>query len=436
MKQIVSQTLLKNSIFSIFVRVANALLLFGVGVLLARALGPVEYGTYAIVMSIVMVASIPVTAGMPNLFVREISKAKAKNFWEKISRLFHWYFKTISIYSLSLFALFLAANYLLIGGINGNLLHSLGYGVWLVPLLSLVLTLGAAMRGTGSVILGQIPNSIIVPALFLLCLFPFLTAGDLTAAAAIQLKLVAIFIAFCISAFLLYKRLKGKVSKAAHRIHKIQLASLISLTLIGGFQILLENIDTLVLGLLCTRQEVGTYRVSVQLANLVVFGLYSINQILHPRFAKLYAQGKLEKLRALVSTSSKIILITAIPPVLLFVAAGGMLLSLLFGEAYATGSMVLRVLAVGQLINASFGSVGALLNMTGNEKDTLKGMIVAVVLNLILNFLLVPLYGPEGAAWATVISCFAWNVILRSSVAHRLGIESCGWLSQPGFRTQ
>jgi O-antigen/teichoic acid export membrane protein len=114
--------------------------------------------------------------------------------------------------------------------------------------------------------------------------------------------------------------------------------------------------------------------------------------------------------------------------VLILTTGGDFLIEFCFGSSYKSGTTALAILAFGQLINASFGSVGSLLNMTGNENDTLKGMVIAVVVNMVLNILLIPHFGIEGAAFSTVISCFFWNVILRNSVRRRLGIESCGWL--------
>jgi O-antigen/teichoic acid export membrane protein len=68
--------------------------------------------------------------------------------------------------------------------------------------------------------------------------------------------------------------------------------------------------------------------------------------------------------------------------------------------------------------------VGALLNMTGHERDTMNGMIVAMVVNVGLNLVLAPLYGMAGAAAATATSVLVWNILLRKAVLKRLLIES------------
>ena len=81
-------------------------------------------------------------------------------------------------------------------------------------------------------------------------------------------------------------------------------------------------------------------------------------------------------------------------------------------------------LALGQLVNAGMGSVGALLNMTDHERDTLRGVAIAAVANVVLGLVLIPLYGLEGAAIATAVPLIIWNLLLRQAVWRRIQIET------------
>jgi O-antigen/teichoic acid export membrane protein len=74
--------------------------------------------------------------------------------------------------------------------------------------------------------------------------------------------------------------------------------------------------------------------------------------------------------------------------------------------------------------NNKVKSVGFLLNMTGHEQDTARGMTIAAVSNVVLNLLLVPLWGLTGAALASAITLTAWNVLLWLAVRRRLKINS------------
>ncbi len=200
------------------------------------------------------------------------------------------------------------------------------------------------------------------------------------------------------------------------------------LTIVGGLQLMYSYTDILILGLFHENADVGVYRAVGQLGTLVVFGLSAINQMLHPHFSKLYAANELDKLQKIVTYSSLAIFTFAIIPAVVFLFAGEYILRLTFGGDYIVGFIPLAILTMGQLANASFGSVGALLNMTGHEKDAMKGMVYSLGVNFVLAFLLIPTYGMVGAATATAFSLMTWNLILRYYVKKRLNIESIGFI--------
>jgi len=95
-----------------------------------------------------------------------------------------------------------------------------------------------------------------------------------------------------------------------------------------------------------------------------------------------------------------------------------------FGEAFGRGAIALAILSGAQVINAATGSVNDLLNMTGHERDTMMGMIVGVVANVVLNFLLIPMWDITGAALATGASLILWNIVLVIQVQRRIGLAA------------
>lgn len=64
-----------------------AIKVFGLGfslltaVVLARVLGPEQYGIYSYVLAIVSILAIPAMFGLPSLIVRETAKAEVKQEW-------------------------------------------------------------------------------------------------------------------------------------------------------------------------------------------------------------------------------------------------------------------------------------------------------------------------------------------------------------------
>jgi len=76
----------------------------------------------------------------------------------------------------------------------------------------------------------------------------------------------------------------------------------------------------------------------------------------------------------------------------------------LFGQNYQQAVGLLMILAVSAPVLFVASSVGATLVTQVHMKSKVKCMGVVAGLNIILNFLLIPLYGAYGAAVATIIS--------------------------------
>ena len=84
------------------------------------------------------------------------------------------------------------------------------------------------------------------------------------------------------------------------------------------------------------------------------------------------------------------------------------------------------MLSAGALINVAMGSVGVLLVMTGHERHAAIGIGISMVANVVLNAILIPQWGLEGAAAATASTKILCAVLLAILVYKKLGIYSPG----------
>jgi O-antigen/teichoic acid export membrane protein len=101
----------------------------------------------------------------------------------------------------------------------------------------------------------------------------------------------------------------------------------------------------------------------------------------------------------------------------------------LYAPGFEAGYPALVVLVLGQALNALAGSVGLLLVMTGHDGDVAKVSAGVAVLNITLNFALIPHFDMVGAAIASALSIVIWNFILVVVVRKRLKLNSSaiGW---------
>lgn len=423
---------------SIAIKLLGAGINFGLVVVLARELAPDGYGVYAFVLSLIMLLAIPAQVGLPQLVVRETAKAQAKNSRGLMRGLWRWSNLFVALFSTLMVTIGVLALWLGRDWLGEARWYTLAVGLALVPLVALANVRGAALRGLRRVVLGQLPEHVLRPGFLLVLVLAAVWWSNgraLTPATVMGLHGLAAFTAFAFGAALLrYARPLGPGS-APPPVYEARYwrRAATPLALLAGLQLINAHADIIMLGIIRSDEEVGVYRVVVQVATLVVFGLQAINQVLQPYFARLHAQGELERLQRLVTYSARLILILALPPLVAMVAFGGPLLEFLFGAEYRLGALALTILAFGQLVNAAMGSVGVLLNMTGHERDTVRGIGVAAGINVLLNLILIPRMGMAGAAIATALTLLAWNLILRRSVRVRLGIETAAFGS-PIFR--
>ncbi|KPV39263.1 hypothetical protein AN478_12020 [Thiohalorhabdus denitrificans] len=416
---------------SLTVKVVGTGVGFVTAVMLARMLGPQGYGIYAYVTSLVTLMAIPAQFGLPTLVVRETAQAQVKEQWGVMRGLWRWASLTAILFSLAVAGIGLLLAWFFFGHYSNIQLATFYGGLALIPLIALGKLRGAALRGLRYGVWGQIPERVLRPILFIAFLGGaniFLPQGALGASEAMMLNVVAVALTFLVGALLLNHNKPRELLKKPVPEYRIKgwLGAVGPFALLSGTQLIMKNTDILLIGALGTIEEVGYYRVAVQGSLLLVFALEAINMIIAPHFTHLFHRGDYQKIQQLVTWSIRASLAFAFPFLLIFAFLGREILGFVFGSPYTEAYSPLLILSFGQLINAAFGPVGSLLNMTGNEKDTAKWLGVAALLNVGLNLILIPLWGIVGAAVGTAVSFILWNVLLSRVVRERLGVKTYG----------
>jgi O-antigen/teichoic acid export membrane protein len=413
---------------SLSIMSGGKLFALGVAVLLARTLGPDGYGIYVFAMTLVTLVGMPATAGLPILLMREVAAYEVNGQWAYMKGLLLR--ANLMAGSFSLLILALAAVILMFSAerFDQDRLATYAWASLLLPVSVLAGLRHGALRGLRKVVLSQLPNAFVIPAVhgtILLAAWAILGLTAFTPALAMASMFVASTIGFVVGMFLLWRHLPRQLHtvRPAYELGR-WLKSLPSLSALVGVSYINHHTDILMLGWLAGDESVGLYRVVTQIAIVVPFGLRVMNQVQGPHFSRMYAAGDLHRLQRLVTTTSRIALALALPAAALLILFGDAILALIFGTAYAAGHMALAILCVGSVVSTATGSVRMLANMTGHENDALKAFMWSAVLNVILNALLIPYFGIEGAAFATAVSVIVWNLVLVGRVRARTGIST------------
>ena len=419
---------LAGGLGSFSVRLSGVILSFIVTVVLARLLGAESYGTYAFVYAFLSLLAIPSGMGLPSLIVRETAKAHASRSWGLMRGLWRWSNLSVFFLSAALLVFVFAVINFWNTDFDATTVDTIYVGLVFVPLVALGNIRGASLRGLRCVVQGQLPETVIRPALFILMLLSFnlLAERDLSATSSMALFTIASMLAFVFGAWMLRRSLPApmRCRPAPEYDAPYWLKAILPFALIAGMNTINSNADVLLLGLLQADEEAGLYKVASSSAALMNFGMSAIAVAFAPYFARYYQAGDRKALQRLVMISARLGTLVALPVFLIFVFLGEWLLAVFFGSEFSAGWAALVILGFGNFINVGIGPVAVLLNMSGYERETAKGVIIAAVINVLANLCLIPEFGMEGAACATVSSLIFWNVYLWRSTRRNLGITS------------
>lgn len=163
----------------------------------------------------------------------------------------------------------------------------------------------------------------------------------------------------------------------------------------------ITRVDRIFLGVYRTSVDVGVYQAAAQLSIIMASILYAFNMILMPMISEQYHKKDLRQLEELFRINTKWGIYSVVPLVLVIVFASSDVMTVLFGQEYASGASALLILTVGQFINIATGATATILIMTGNQTTWFRLSLVMMGISLALNLLLVPRWGIIGAAIAT-----------------------------------
>ena len=214
-----------------------------------------------------------------------------------------------------------------------------------------------------------------------------------------------------------------------HQTLKDILVIALPLMLAQSVQLIMAWTDKLMIGNMMSTTDVGIYGVAFKLSMFASVTLMAINSIAAPKFAEMYGEKNMKDLKKVAQKSTKMIFWSTLPLLIIFFLFPTFFLGI-FGGEFKTGVNAFIILSVGMLISAFSGSVGNLLQMTGKQLVFMKILIIGAIINIGLNYLLIPANNPfselgisgiNGAAVASMCSIIFWNLSMVLVVKKQFG---------------
>ncbi|WP_299244488.1 polysaccharide biosynthesis C-terminal domain-containing protein [uncultured Aquimarina sp.] len=195
------------------------------------------------------------------------------------------------------------------------------------------------------------------------------------------------------------------------------------LLLSGALYMLMNRMDVLMLSSFCDSAIVGSYNIILKFSSLLPIGVMATNAMAGPKYSMLCAKGDFKQMEKISINSSKLILI---------IAAGVLVILLLFRlEFLSMFKVEINEVIIPYIVAILFsflysatGAVGLILQMTGKQNVQMKASILALFINIMLNYFLIPAYGLIGAIIATYTSLTLLNIVLMYIVKKSYGINT------------
>lgn len=223
-----------------------------------------------------------------------------------------------------------------------------------------------------------------------------------------------------LSAFMMVKKPELKWGMPANFRSILKYTSLI---IIGGsVAVVFLDIDRFMINQYKEIQNIAYYSVAVFIAVVIAVPARALHQITYPLTSGLMNSGKMDELEALYKKSSiNLFLVSGL--IFLLIVLNVEQLYLILPETYRGGITVVFLIAVAKLSDSILGNNNAIIYNSDHYRMVLFFGLFLAVLTILLNMVFIPLWGIDGAAFASLLAFLIYNGTKLWYVKRKMGIS-------------
>jgi len=387
----VRQTILKNAFWLTASTVTNKLLALGLVIYAARILGAEGYGQFTFALAFVSLLMVFAYFGLPPIVTREFAREKERSeeFYSLLSLkilLALGTFVLIAAFSFFMpsaqniqLLIFVLAGFFLLNsfiGICYALFHArqkMEYEAWFETAQSLLVV------AFGFAVLFQFPSPVNLGYAYF-----FAGLGALGALLVFfHMRIFPLRIAWDIAVWKKFMRMSWP------------------LALIGVFGAIYSFTDSVMLGYWGLIIETGWYNAAYKLVTASLIPMGFIGAAFYPMLSKFSRESK-EKLQKVWEHEIEIMILLAVPLVIGGVALASNIISTFYTPEFAPSILAFQILIGTAGFIFLYRPLYDAMIVLDQERKTFWITMTGAVLNVVLNFILIPLYSLYGAAIATV----------------------------------
>ncbi|EHP86158.1 flippase [Methanotorris formicicus] len=380
--------------------------------IIARHFSTEEYGVFNLALTILSIALVITTLGIPNSLPREIAFYKEKES-SRVKELISTALIIVALNSLAIMMFLIFGSGFIAQVFNEErLAYALKIMAFALPFSALIGVIISTIQGFGRVREKVYFQNVVYPTVFLV----LVVAGVF-----LRLSFTYVFFAYVVAQALTLLNLTFNIWKIKLFEFGISLNLKLGKELIrfstpllftGILGFLMGWTDTLMLGYYKSSDVVGLYNSASPIAKLIPIFLTSAGFIYVPIASSLYAQGKIREMGKIYQILTKWIFLLTLPIFSVMFLFPEATISFFFGAKYVEANQALRILALSFMFHTFLGLNGWSLIIIRENNFIMLATFASVVLNIIIGIMLIPSYGMNGAAVATMISYFIQNTMV------------------------
>ncbi|NTU97231.1 MAG: polysaccharide biosynthesis protein [Chlorobiaceae bacterium] len=398
---------------------------YAFNLLVARMLGAEFLGTYALAVAIIQIAEVFAVAGLDSALLRFINVQGTEPLRRR--EVIGSALKTSLLFSLVVLLLLMLFSGAIAALLNGSSLLQLALCCYAaaLPFNAAVSLSGHAIQGFRNLQPKITAMHVMSPLLLLLLTLLFRFAFGPVAALCFPFALSAA------GTFLwLRPRLSGITGTVARdilssRIDRAMLSYALPFMGVSLLGMTAHWLDIVMLGMFTDTATVGMYHPAARTAGIIRSVFIAFSGIAAPMIAELHAGRETREIERIYRMVTRWIVSLVIPGTIVFMMMPVTVLGI-FGPRFVPAGEALLLLSASSFLQAIFGLAATVLAMSGHARLSLLNAFSALVLQIVLNLLLIPVMGVNGAALSNLVVFLLLSLVRVAEVRVLLHIHPFG----------
>lgn len=398
-------TILRGASVAFLLGMAGYVLVFFFKLFAARVLGADQFGLYEMTYTFAALLGTVSALGLGQALLRYIPQYKQKREYRLLRGLKFYSLTLKLIISIALGAIlyFSAPSITSFLNFESMFTETLRVISIAMPLITLRKHYSDLLLSEKRVFFAKVGHNIFEPLILLLgVLFVFLVSGNVLhlvwfLAGALAFNTLFGFVSYRLTSF--------KVPTKKIKITKSWLYFSLPLLFTGMLGFVLRWADNFIISYYLSAADVGIYAIAFSLSYYVVFFASLMVTIIMPILSELKAKSYTEMIDIFYRVKTWVFLASGFFA-LVFVVFSSEVLSVLFGSEFVRGSTSMSIMSLLFLCSVYFYFYQTLLMTNDDTKKILYNTGIFMTLNVVLNIVLVPVFGILGAAIASGSSYF------------------------------